>query len=338
MKSMRVIEQGNKVFMNNYAQFPLVLHSGKGSTVFDVDGKSYVDMVAGIAVNILGYDNQELNTALMKTIERGLFHCSNLYWNEQAVEAAGRIASLGEMDRVFFCNSGTEAIEAAIKLVRKAGSAKDPKKTDIITMEHSFHGRTYGSMTATGQTKYQKGFAPILPGFSYAPFNDIEKVTSLVTERTCAIIVEPVQGEGGIVPADKAFLKGLRTLCDTHDMLLVYDEVQCGLGRTGYPFAWQAYQVKPDVIAMAKALGSGIPMGAIAAHGTAALVFEPGDHAATFGGNLLSATAANVVLSKLADKRFLQHVHTGAAQLHKRFMQLKERFSFITDEIGRAHV
>lgn len=332
--SQSIIDIGNTYFMHTYSQFPIVLQSGTGSTLFDVDGKSYIDMVAGIAVNSLGYKEEQLTARLHEVIDQGLLHCSNLYWNPYAVKAAQLLSRLGEMDRVFFCNSGTEANEAAIKLVRKLGSLQASDKTDIITMEHSFHGRTYASMTATGQTKYQKGFAPLVPGFSYARFNDIESVQALVSPKTCAIMVEPIQGEGGIKPADRAFLQALRELCDTKDMLLVFDEVQCGLGRTGKAFAWQAYDVKPDVITLAKALAGGIPMGALLAKGKAAEVLQPGDHAATFGGNLLASAAAVVLLERLSDGSLTKHVHESAAYLRKHLESLCSQFASIVDLRG----
>ena len=319
-------ERGKAVFMQTYAQFPLVLVSGAGRYVYDDQGKRYLDMVAGIAVNCLGYGDLGLSTALTQVIDSGLFHCSNLYWNPHAVEAAERLVQLSTMERVFFCNSGTEANEGALKLVRKYGSTKHPHKTDIITMHQSFHGRTYGSMTATGQTKYQMAFGPLVPGFSYAPFNDIEAVKAMVTDTTCAIVIEPVQGEGGVIPADSTYLKQVRELCDQHDILLVFDEVQCGMGRTGYPFAWQQSGVKPDVMTLAKALGGGVPIGAVVAAGKAATVFQPGDHAATFGGNLLAAAAANHVLQRLQEGSLLEQVRSVSQHLRSALETLKSRY------------
>ncbi|MEA5030629.1 MAG: aspartate aminotransferase family protein [Sphaerochaeta sp.] len=329
-----IIEMGKSVFMDTYAQYPIVLANGEGRHVYDTDGNRYLDMVAGIAVNILGYKDPGLTETLGKVVSEGLLHCSNLYWNSYAVQAAIRLSRLSGMERVFFCNSGTEANEAALKLVRKYGSSKKDGKTDIITMTQSFHGRTYGSMTATGQVKYQKAFHPLVPGFSYAAFNDYTAVESLVTDNTCAIFVEPVQGEGGVVPAQKQFLQQLRKLCDERDILLVFDEVQCGLGRTAHAFAWQASQVKPDVMTLAKALGGGVPIGAMVADGKAAKVLVPGDHAATFGGNLLSAAAADCILARLEEGTLLEHVKTTSAYLRSALGELQKQYSQIIEIRG----
>ncbi len=330
----KMITQGQAVFMETYAQFPLVLTRGKGRYVYDTDNKRYLDMVAGIAVNILGYGDPVLSKTLQAVFEDGLLHCSNLYWNPHAITAAEKLVQLSMMERVFFCNSGTEANEAAIKLVRKYGSSQDKAKTDIITMHQSFHGRTYGSMTATGQPKYQSAFKPLVPGFSYAQFNDFASVKKLVTPQTCAIFVEPIQGEGGVIPATPEFLKQVRALCDQHDILLVFDEVQCGLGRTGYSFAWQKNGVKPDVMTLAKALGAGVPIGAMVTTGKAAKVFSPGDHAATFGGNLLASAAANCVLDRLADKQFLAHVNKVADRLHFALTNLQHLYPQVVEIRG----
>lgn len=328
------IEQGGKVFMDTYAQYPVVLTGGDGRHVMDENGKRYLDMVAGIAVNILGYGDPGLSAALKSVVDGGLLHCSNLYWNRHAIEAASRLSRLSTMERVFFCNSGTEANEAALKLARKYGRAADTGRTDIITMQQSFHGRTYGSMTATGQTKYQQAFHPLVPGFSYAPFNDLAAVQRMVTDTTCAIFVEPIQGEGGIIPAGTDFLKGVRALCDRRDILLVFDEVQCGMGRSGHAFAWQASGVKPDVMTLAKALGGGIPIGAMVATGKAASVLSPGDHAATFGGNPLSTAAANVVLGRLEEGSLLAHVGEVSKKLRTVLEDLKNAYNEIVEVRG----
>ena len=330
------IALGKEVLMETYAQFPIVLAGGKGCRVIDDQGKSYLDMVAGIAVNALGYGDEELSAALHAVVDSGLLHCSNLYWNSLAVSAASKLVGLSGMERVFFCNSGTEANEGAIKLARKFGRQKDSLRTDIITMNHSFHGRTYASMTATGQPKYQALFLPLVPGFSYAPYNDLAAVAAKVTERTCAIMVEPIQGEGGVIPATVEFLKGLRALCDEKDILLIFDEVQCGMGRTGKPFAWQLYGVKPDVMTLAKALGAGVPIGALVAQGHAAEVLAPGDHAATFGGNFLAAAAADVMLGRLAEGSLLKQVQRTSERLRVALFALKEQYPAILDVRGKG--
>lgn len=329
-----IIETGRNVTMQTYAQFPLVLVKGEGRYVYDTEGNRYLDMVAGIAVNILGYGDPELSAQLKQVVEDGMLHCSNLYWNPYAVEAAQRLVELSGMERVFFCNSGTEANEAALKLVRKYGSAKKQGKTDIITMHQSFHGRTYGSMTATGQPKYQQAFKPLVPGISHVPFNDFEALKEAITESTCAVFIEPVQGEGGIIPAEDGYLEKVRALCDEYDILLVFDEVQCGMGRTGYAFAWQKSQVMPDIMTLAKALGGGVPIGALVATGKAANVLQPGDHAATFGGNHLAAAAACTVLKRLQDGKLLLQVQEVSKHLRTSLEQLKERFSQIEEVRG----
>ena len=299
MSNQEIVSLGKQNYMSNYSQFPIAIRSGKGICLTDEDGKEYLDFVAGIAVNALGYGNEDEKKALLEVIESGVLHTSNLYYNSHAVHAAKMLNDLAGSEEVFFCNSGAEANEGALKMARKYGSSKG--KSVIISFNHSFHGRTYGAVTVTGQEKYHKGFAPMLPSVVYADFNDLESVKALSDEHTAAIIVEPLQGEGGIIPAEKSFLEGLRVLADELDALLIFDEVQCGLGRTGKPFCFQHYGVEPDILTLAKALGGGLPMGAVLAFKRAKGIFSTGDHAATFGGNVASAALAEVVLSKLPD-------------------------------------
>ncbi len=299
MSNKETVALGKASYMGNYSQFPISFASGKGMYLCDEDGREYLDFVAGIAVNALGYGDEDEKKALLEVIDEGVLHTSNLYYNPRAVKAAAMLNRLAGSEKVFFCNSGAEANEAALKIARKRGS--DKGKDTIISFQHSFHGRTYGAITVTGQEKYHKGFAPMLPAVVYAEYNDLDSVKALINERTAAIIAEPLQGEGGIIPAEPAFLKGLRDLCDEHDALLIFDEVQCGLGRTGKPFCFQHYGVTPDILTLAKALGGGLPMGACVAFERAADVFAPGDHAATFGGNAAAAALAQVLLSKLPD-------------------------------------
>ena len=297
MSNKEIVEAGKANYMNNYSQFPIAIKSGKGAVVTDEDGKEYLDFVAGIAVNALGYGDEEEKKARLSVIDSGVLHTSNLYYNSHAVHAAQLLNSIAGSKEVFFCNSGAEANEAALKMARKYGSEKG--KSEIISFAHSFHGRTYGAITVTGQEKYHKGFAPMLPGVVYAEYNNLDSVEALISDRTAGIIVEPLQGEGGIIPAEKSFLEGLRKLADDYDALLIFDEVQCGMGRTGKPFCFQNYGVTPDIMTLAKALGGGLPMGAALAFGKAAGIFSPGDHAATFGGNVASAALAEVMLSRL---------------------------------------
>ncbi len=332
-----IVAQGQDAIMRTYAQFPVAFVSGHGRTLVDADGKGYLDFVAGIAVNALGYGDELLSAALKRVIDNGLLHCSNLYWNPYAVSAAQSLKQLSGMDKVFFCNSGAEANEAALKLARKFGHLDGGGRTEIITMEHSFHGRTYGAITATGQDKYHKNFDPLLPRIRYAAFNDFDSVLAQVNDDTCAIMVEPIQGEGGIIPADPEFLKALRTLCDERHILLMFDEVQCGMGRSGQPFAWQTYGVKPDVMTLAKALAGGVPAGAMVACGVAADILQPGDHAATFGGNLLAMSGACVMLERLAEGGLCEHVRSTSAYFIDALRGLQAKYpSLAVDVRGRG--
>ena len=336
MTTKQIIEQGKRYILPTYAQLPVVFTGGEGCMIYDADGREYLDFVAGIAVNALGCGDDELKQALHDVLDRGLTHCSNLYWNEPAVTAAALLAELSGLEQTFFCNSGAEANEAALKLARKFASrtSQETSANWVITMQQSFHGRTYGAITATGQEKYHKGFAPMMPGFRYAVFNDLSSVEMLIDDECCAVMVEPIQGEGGIIPAEQEFLQGLRDLCDRNNLLLIFDEVQCGIGRTGHPFAFQHYGVTPDVITLAKGLGAGVPIGAMTVGGKAAGILQPGDHASTFGGNLLSCTAAEVVLKRLGMKGFLDAVKAKGETLRGLLEQLKKEQDVITDVRG----
>lgn len=320
------IEEGKRYLLDTYAQVPVVFTAGEGMYLIDEEGKRYLDFVGGIAVNALGYKDPGFTKAIEHVLEQGVLHCSNLYYNSRAIEAAKGLTALAQMERVFFCNSGAEANEAALKLARKFGNLHTPKKNRIISMVDSFHGRTYGAITATGQAKYHANFDPLPEGFSYGIFNDLSSVRALVSEETCAIIVEPIQGEGGIVPASVEFLQGLRTLCDERDMLLIFDEVQTGMGRSGKPFAHQVYAVKPDVLTAAKALAGGIPAGAMMTSGRANTIFKPGDHASTFGGNVLATAGINEMVKRLSDPSFTGHVQEMGAYLHQKLEQLVAKF------------
>ena len=326
MSMQETIQTGKQYLLDTYSQVPVVFTGGKGMYLIDEEGKRYLDFVGGIAVNALGYGDPGLSEAINKVVSEGLLHCSNLYYNKVGVEAAKELCSLAGMERVFFCNSGAEATEASLKLARKFGHQSETPRSEIISMVHSFHGRTYGAITATGQKKYHKNFAPLPQGFSYAEFNNLESVKALITEKTCAIIVEPIQGEGGIVPADPAFLQGLRTLCDEHNLLLIYDEVQCGMGRSGKPFAYQVYGVKPDVLTSAKALAGGVPCGAMLTTGKASHIFTPGDHASTFGGNALAMAAVREMVRRLSDPAFTSHVQEMGEYLREKLAQLVVRY------------
>jgi len=334
MINAEVVEKGQKNYMHCYGSYPIAFKSGKGCYLVDEDGKEYLDCVAGIAVNALGYGDKELVEAIKKQLDTGLIHTSNLYYNALAVNAAEKLNKIAGSEEVFFCNSGAEANEAALKMARKYGSSKN--KSKILSMAHSFHGRTYGAITVTGQDKYHKGFFPLLPDVAYATFNDLESVEKEMTDDVCAVIVEPIQGEGGVITADKAFLEGVRKLATEKDVLLIFDEVQCGMGRSGYPFAFQMYGVTPDILTTAKALGGGIPMGACIAFSKAKGIFEPGNHASTFGGNYIAATGANVVLDRLMDGKLLENVKDVGSYLGSKLEMLVRKYPKVCVEARGA--
>ncbi len=323
----------SEFMMNTYAQWPVTFVSGNGVYLTDDQNNTYLDCVAGIAVNALGYKDAGLTDALQEVLNQGILHVSNLYYNAYVKEAAKKLTTLAEMEKAFFCNSGAEANEAALKLARKWGHPKN--KSTIISMIDSFHGRTYAAVTATGQKKYHQHFDPLPSGFVYAHFNDLDSIISLIDRNTCAIIVEPIQGEGGIVPATEEFLQGLRNLCDEHDLLLIYDEVQCGMGRTGKAFASQGYNVKPDILTTAKALAGGVPAGAMLTNKKTSDVFAPGDHASTFGGNALATKAISYMCDRLSDEELLTHIKETGNHLHQKLNDLKKQFpTLITDVRG----
>jgi len=292
--------------MNTYGRFPISLVKGKGSYVWDADGKEYLDFLGGIAVNVLGHCDETLQAALQEQA-MNLWHVSNLYWIKPQVELAEKLVKISGLGKAFFCNSGAEANEAAIKLVRKYFYRQQSHKNEIIVFNESFHGRTLATVTATGQSKYQEGFAPLPTGFVYADFNDLGSVEKLINANTAAIMLEPIQGEGGVHPASRDFLINLRRLCDKQGILLVFDEVQCGIGRSGNFFAYQSYGVLPDIVTLAKGLGGGFPIGAMLASDQAATGFAPGDHASTFGGNPLATATANRLVEIVTDPEFAQN-------------------------------
>ncbi len=323
---------GQKYIMNSYNRFPITVTHAEDVYVYDDQGKKYLDMCAGIAVNALGYSHKALKSALKEQIDK-LLHISNLYYVPQQIEAAELLVENSIFDKVFFCNSGAEANEAALKLAKKYGKSKNEKKTNVITMNHSFHGRTYGALSATGQTKYQKNFMPVMEGFSYAEYNNIDSLKELINENTCAVLIEVIQGEGGIIPGNKEYLQEVQKVCEAYDALLMIDEVQTGIGRTGTLFAFENFAIQPDVITLAKGLGSGIPIGAMLCTAKAD-VFVPADHASTFGGNPLATTAAKVVLEEIVQKDLLDHVKEAGAYLESELNKLKEAFDVITDVRG----
>jgi len=334
MKMQELAEKGKNYLMNTYNFGSIVIEKGEGCYLYDVEGNKYLDFVSGIAVNSLGYSNKAFVEKMTSQLNK-FNHCSNLYFNIPQVELAQTLVENSAFDRVFFCNSGAESVEAALKLAKKYGKKTHGEACfEIITMKNSFHGRTLGAVAVTGQTKYQKDLAPLLPGVVYGEYNNFESVNALVSEKTCAILVEPIQGEGGIKPAEKEFLQLLRTLCSEKKIILIYDEVQCGCGRTGTLFCYENYGIAPDVICLAKGLANGFPIGAMMATQKAAEAFSPGDHASTFGGNPLAATSASVVLDELLNKNLLENVKKQGEYLQKLLSGLKEEFPIIKDVRG----
>lgn len=329
------IDEAESELLHTYNRYQIVLDKGDGVYLYDYNGKKYLDFVSGIAVFALGYHNESYNNALKEQIDK-LIHTSNYYYNVPAIEAAKKLKAVSGMDRVFFTNSGAEAIEGAIKAARKYAYLKDGTTDhEIIAMEHSFHGRTMGALSVTGNTHYREAFEPGIGNIRFATMNDIDSVKALINEKTCAIIMETVQGEGGIHPADETFLREIRKICDEKDILLILDEIQCGMGRTGYMFAWQKYGVKPDIMTTAKALGCGVPVGAfllnekVGAHSLVA-----GDHGTTYGGNPLVCAAVNKVLDLFETNHIIENVREVAPYLEKRLDELKEKYDFIIDRRG----
>lgn len=308
-----------------FSRYPLVLSHGEGPYLFDTDGKKYIDFLAGIAVNVLGHAHPVLVNAICEQAGR-LIHCSNLYYTEPQVMLIERLALLSGLDKVFIANSGAEANEGAMKLARKFGKMKDPEKFEIVTAEHSFHGRTLATLTATGQPKYREGYEPLPGGFKYVPFNDKKALADAVTDRTCAVMIEPVQGEGGIhLPLD-GYLQYARDLCDKNGALLVFDEIQSGMGRTGTFLACQGYGVKPDIVTLAKGLAGGVPIGAFLATAEVAKAFTPGDHGSTFGGNPLACKAGLAVLDVIEKENLMANAILMGNYLAAQLENLKNKY------------
>lgn len=335
MNKENYIEEAEQSMLHTYNRFPVVFDHGEGVYLYDTDGKEYLDFAAGIAVQAFGYHNKEYGEALKNQIDK-LMHTSNLYYNEPIINAAKRALKASRMDRIFFTNSGTEAIEGAIKAAKKYAYTRDGHAGhEIIAMNHSFHGRSIGALSVTGNEHYREPFAPLLPGVKFADFNQLDSVKALINERTCAIILETVQGEGGIYPATKDFLNGVRALCDEHDILLILDEIQCGMGRCGEMFAWQCYGVKPDIMTSAKALGCGVPVGAffltekVAGHS-----LKPGDHGTTYGGNPFVGAAVDKVLEMMERDDITGCVKRITPYFEQRLEELVASYDFLTERRG----
>lgn len=335
MESNILMERSESRILHTYNRYKVVLDHGEGVYLYDIEGKKYLDFAAGIAVQALGYGNEEYNNALKNQIDK-LLHTSNLYYNQPIAEAAEKLCAVSGFERVFFTNSGAEAIEGALKSAKKYAYEKDGcTDHEIIAMEHSFHGRTLGALSVTGNAHYREPFEP-LPGIvKFAEFNNLESVKALVNKKTCAIIMETVQGEGGIYPAEKEFLAGVKKICEENDILLILDEIQCGMGRTGAMFAWQNYGIQPDIMTCAKALGCGVPVGAFAmtkkvADGS----LKPGDHGTTYGGNPFVGAAVSKVFDIFKEKNLVEHVKEISVYLEEQLDKLVEEYSFVTAHRG----
>lgn len=319
-----------------YNRFPVAWERGEGVYLYDTEGKKYLDFAAGIAVTGLGYSNQKLQDALKSQIDK-ICHISNLYYHENCGDAAAALNKASGMERVFFTNSGTEAIEGALKAARKYAYTKENGRFEFIAMENSFHGRSIGAVSVTGTASYREPFEPLLPTVHFATYNDLDSVKALVNDKTCAIILEPLQGEGGIHPATKEFMEGIRALCDEQDILMICDEIQCGMGRTGFMFAWQEYGVKPDIMTMAKAIGNGIPVGAFAmTEKVAEYSMKAGDHGSTYGGNPLACMAVKTVLEIFEEEQIVAHVNEVSSYLSQKLEELVQKYDCIKERRGKG--
>ncbi len=334
MKEM--IEKAEKHLLHTYNRYQIVLDHGEGVYLYDTDGKKYLDFGSGIGVCALGYGDEELCDAIKNQVDK-LLHTSNLFYTEPLVNAATKLCEITGMDRVFMTNSGTEAIEGALKLARKYALKKGyHNRTEIVSMNKAFHGRSMGALSVTGTEKYRSPFEPLISGVTFATYNDLESVKAAVSDKTCAIIMETLQGEGGIYKADSEFIKGVRQLCDEHDMIMICDEIQCGMGRTGTFFAYEQYGIKPDVVTMAKGIGSGVPVGAFAMNEKAMIGLEAGDHGTTFGGNPLVMTAVSKTIDIFRNRNIVDHVKVVGAYLSDQLDQLMARKDVIVDHRGNG--
>ena len=327
--------------LHTYNRFPVMFDHGEGCYLYDTEGKKYLDFAAGIAVNALGYHYPGYDDALKSQIDK-LTHISNLYYNEPMSEAGEKLIKASGLSKAFFTNSGTEAIEGALKAARKYSYTKYGKEAgrfEIIAMNHSFHGRSMGALSVTGTEHYREPFEPLIGGVKFADFNDLESVKAQITDKTCAIIAEVVQGEGGIYPAQKEFLEGLRALCDEKDIILIFDEIQCGMGRTGYYFAWQSYGVQPDVMTCAKALGCGVPVGAfVLGEKAAAASLVPGDHGTTYGGNPFVCAAVSKVFDIFEQDNILAHVQELTSYLEEKLDALVDKYPIVAARRGKGFI
>ncbi|MCM1156031.1 MAG: aspartate aminotransferase family protein [Roseburia sp.] len=335
MNMKEYINEAEGALLHTYNRYQVVLDKGEGVYLYDIEGKKYLDFVSGIAVFALGYQNKEYNDALKEQIDK-VIHTSNYYYNVPAIEAAKKLKEISGMDRVFFTNSGAEAVEGAIKAARKYAYLKDGSTDhEIVAMNNSFHGRTYGALSVTGNPHYREAFEPMIGNIRFADLNDFESVLSQVNKKTCAIIFETVQGEGGLYPATEDFMKKVEKLCKERDILLILDEIQCGMGRTGYMYAWQRYGVKPDIMTTAKALGCGVPVGAfLMTEKVGEHSLEAGDHGTTYGGNPLACAAICKVIEIFEKEHILEHVQKVSAYLEEKLEELVKKYDIIETRRG----
>lgn len=334
MNMQEYMGMGEEYILKTYNRFPILLDHGQGTSLYDMNGKRYLDFAAGIAVYALGYGNKDYNDALKNQIDK-ILHTSNLYYNQPAIDAARKIVESSKMSKVFFTNSGTEAIEGALKVAKKYAYMKDAdKEYEFIAMHHSFHGRSQGALAVTGNAHYQDGFVPKEMRAVFAEYNNLDDVLSKITDKTCGIICEVVQGEGGIYPAEKEFLQGLRKVCDEKDLVLIFDEVQCGMGRCGSMYAHDLYEVKPDVLCLAKALGCGVPVGAFVTNERTAHALVPGDHGTTYGGNPFATAAVNAVYDIYEKEDIIGHVNEIAPYLSEKLEGLQKKYDCIKEHRG----
>ncbi len=336
MKEKKIMALADQNIMNTYRRVPITLVKGEGARLTDANGKEYLDFVAGIAVCNLGHSHPQVVKAIKKQV-KNLTHVSNLYYTQPQAEVAALLVKHSFADKAFFCNSGAEANEAAIKLARKyAHENLGADKFELITMKDSFHGRTMATITATGQEKFQFGFTPLLDGFKYVPFNDLATLEAAITPKTCGIMLEPIQGEGGVIIPDAQYLAGVRDICDRHKLLMIVDEVQTGIGRTGKLFAYEYSGIKPDIMTLAKALGNGFPVGAMLATNEVANAFTPGNHASTFGGNLLAMAAAHATLKTMLEEGILDNCLKMGEYFLEKLRSLQKKHAIISGARGRG--
>lgn len=331
-QDQKIFDEDKGAYLPVFSRYKIVLDHGEGPYAYDIDGKKYLDFLGGIAVNVLGHDYPPLVDAIAHQA-RKMIHCSNLYYTRAQADAAAKLVKLSGLDKAFFGNSGAEANEGAIKVARKYAHSLDPEKSQIISAWNSFHGRTIATLTATGQPHYHEGFGPLPDGFDYVHYNDLAELESMMSDKTCAVLLETIQGEGGVYTPNPGYLEGVRKLCDKYHALLIFDEIQAGIGRSGKFFAYEKYGVKPDVVTLAKGLAGGVPIGAFITTDAVANAMKPGDHGTTFGGNPLACAAANVVLDTVPQPEFLAHVETVGSYFKAQLLKLQEKYPSLIKEV-----